>query len=179
MGIIKQLFDFIEKAQKSRKYLPNTATSYRSPLRLIEPELTDEEKESIDLFKKNLDQIFNTLYNKNGSLSAASLEVYKRRVRSLISDYEKYGKDPSAMANWNRPIVTRKLKDKPEKKESKTEESVSGEIENLDTNVSTQTAIVTLTNGKAKIVVPSELTEIDVKKLKAQINVLANIYDEG
>lgn len=105
----KDLFDFIDRASKNRKYLPNTATSFRTPLRIVEVELTDEEKASVGLLKERLDQIFHTIFSKNSNLSAASLEVYKRRIRNLISDYEKYGKDSSKMANWNREVIFKKI----------------------------------------------------------------------
>lgn len=41
-----------------------------------------------------------------------------------------------------------------------------------------QTVELILTNGKAKIIVPKELTSVDAKKLKAQIDILANIFPE-
>lgn len=107
----KILYEFIDIAEKNRKYLPNTATNYRTPLRLVESELTDEEKNSIDLVKTHLNEIFTLLYSKNSAkLSASSLEVYKRRVRSLISDYEKYGDDPAKMAAWDRNLQPKKTK---------------------------------------------------------------------
>lgn len=105
------LYEFIDIAEKNRKYLPNTATNYRTPLRLVESELTDEEKNSIDLVKTHLNEIFTLLYSKNSAkLSASSLEVYKRRVRSLIGDYEKYGDDPAKMAAWDRNPQPKKIK---------------------------------------------------------------------
>lgn len=38
---------------------------------------------------------------------------------------------------------------------------------------------ISLSQGRAKIIVPKQLTEEDIKKLKAQINILGNIFDEG
>lgn len=115
MNTIDELRSFIDKAQKSRKYVPNVATNYKTPLKWIEAELTEEEKNSMDVFKKNIDQIFNLFYSKpNNKLSAASIEVYKKRTKNLLSDFERYGKDAAAMAGWNRPIITRRHKVKPE-----------------------------------------------------------------
>lgn len=145
-NIDKILNDFINSAQKSRKYMENTATNYRTPLRLIIPELTDEEKNSLDLVKKNLDQIFTTLYNKNSSkLSASSIEVYKRRIRNLISDFEKYGTSPSAMANWNRPIVTRKLR---------TEKNLVSEAQENPTRINSSVGDA-VEVGEFKLILPS------------------------
>lgn len=41
-----------------------------------------------------------------------------------------------------------------------------------------QTVELILTNGKAKIIVPRDLTIVDIKRLKAQIEILANIFEE-
>lgn len=121
------LYEFIDIAEKNRKYLPNTATNYRTPLRLVESELTDEEKNSIDLVKTHLNEIFTLLYSKNSSnLSASSLEVYKRRVHGLINDYEKYGNDPAKMAAWDRNNQPKKSKDFKKDNSSKEIDSQKG-----------------------------------------------------
>jgi hypothetical protein len=115
MNSIAKLQDFVNRALRSRKYARNTASSFQSPLKLLEPELNEEEKQSVDLIKKNLDQIFNVVYDRNSSLlSATSIQEYKRRIKNLISDYERYGTNPTAMANWERSTIARRLKaDKP------------------------------------------------------------------
>ncbi len=129
--IIEELNNFIARAEKSRKYAPNVASNYRSPLKWIESELTDEEKNSLDVLKKNLDQIFNLLYSKHiNTLSAITIEIYKKRMVSLISDYEKYGKDPSAMAAWSRPIIT-KIRKEPKAKSKTARESLGSEQANF------------------------------------------------
>src|SRR3989344_2230656 len=106
---IQSLIEFTFAAEKSRKYPSNTAGAMRSALRLFERDMTDEEKESIDTFKNHIDQISQSVFNKNKSkMSATSLETYKRRLDSLINDYEKYGTEPSKMASWDRtPRVRR------------------------------------------------------------------------
>lgn len=110
---IQIMIDFIKAAETSRKYLPNVAANYRTPLRLIGQELNEEESQSIESFKNNLDQIFAAFYSRNqAKISASSIEIYKKRIRNLISDYENYGSDPSKMAAWNREVVTRKIKGK-------------------------------------------------------------------
>lgn len=49
------------------------------------------------------------------------------------------------------------------------EEKISSDYDSVE---------LTLTHGKGKIIVPKELTEIDVKKLRAQINLFGNIFEE-
>lgn len=170
----KNLYEFIDIAEKNRKYLPNTATNYRTPLRLVESELTDEEKNSTDLVKTHLNDIFTLLYSKNSTkLSASSLEVYKRRVRSLISDYEQYGTDPTKIAAWDRKALTRKPKVKKAKEVESTPESLSTEMDKPTNSSNIQSAELNLSRGKGKIIVPQELSEEDRVLLKFQIDVLA------
>lgn len=172
MNVIKELNDFIDRALKDRKYPLNTAINLKSPFKWIEPELTEEEKNSFDILKKNLDQIFNTAYAKSSKLSASSIEVYKRRTKNLIEDYERYGKDPSAMANWNRPILTRKQKDRSINKTSpKTINDISQNIVNSEDNSLTRHEEM-LHNGKAFILTPHPLVKQDISVLRAYIDYL-------
>lgn len=174
---IQSLYDFIDRAQTNRKYLPNVATNFRTPLRLIEKELTEEEKNSIDLLKKNLDQIINLIYSKSGNkLSASSLEIYKKRIKNLIEDYGNYGKDPSAMANWSRPVVARSRKDNKIKPEDNNKEEV---ITSKDIPVipsESASSIVKheeiLKHGKAFIFTPEKLEVSDLNILQAYLNYL-------
>lgn len=112
MKTFKDLKEFIQSAEKSRKYLPVTVSNLKAPLRLLDTELTEEEKNSVDLIKQHLDEIFNLIFSKTDNLSADSIIVYKRRIHNLISDYEKYGDDPAKMAAWDRNPQPRKLKEK-------------------------------------------------------------------
>lgn len=172
-----KLFDFIDVAQKNRKYAPNTSTTFRTPLRLIEVELSDEEKGSLDLLKGRLDAIIHNIYSKNTtSLSAASLEVYKRRILNVISDYEKYGKDPAKMASWNRVIVLRKSKKDKETEEGSNQKSTS--LNERATEGSSQLKPMTRfelqlsPEDKAIILTPSHLTKNYMKKIKGYIDFL-------
>src|SRR3989338_1934584 len=108
-NVIQELFDFIGSAERSRNYPAKVASNHRTPLKLIDPELTEEERGSLEILKNNLDKIFHTVYDKNKTrMSPISIGVYTRRIRSLIADYEKYGTDLGKMASWNRQIITRK-----------------------------------------------------------------------
>lgn len=176
MDITKELNDFIEKAVKSRKYMPNVATNYRVPLKWIGPELNDQEKTSLETFKKNLTQIFNLVYSKPGNkLSAASIEVYKKRMINLISDYEKYGKDPSAMANWNRPIVVRKRRNANLESEKNGKDSLD-QASPSDIPAEQLSSLIKheeyLANGKAIILTPNKLEPSDLRMLRAYLDYL-------
>jgi len=172
-----KLFDFIDLAQKNRKYAPNTSTTFRTPLRLIEAELSDEEKESLDLLKERLDAIVSNIYGKNKtSLSAASLEVYKRRILNVISDYEKYGKDPAKMASWNRVIALRKSK-----KNKEVEEGSNQKYTTLNERITegssqlrpmTRFELQLSPEDKAIILTPPRLKKNYIKKIKGYIDFL-------
>lgn len=168
----ERLYEFIDRALKNRKYLPNVATNFRTPIRLIEKELSNEENHSLEVFVKNLDAVFGLIYSKsNNTLSASSLETYKKRILQVVSDYEKYGKDASAMASWDRKIVVRKPK--PSKLVSNTLEKTNEILsvpQELDSSMTKHEEI--LTHGKSIIFTPSILEHRDINILKAYIDYL-------
>ncbi len=103
-----ELFEFIDRAVRSRKYPVATAQGLKVALNLFVGVLNEEEKESMEVFKKNIEQIYSDVSTKHGSAySAASLAAYKSRVLKVMSDYEKYGVDPTKMATWSPKIVKR------------------------------------------------------------------------
>lgn len=172
MGSIDTLKNFIDAAETSRKYPSNTATSKRTALNLFEKELKNEEGESLEVFSNNLDKIAQEVFNKNSSsMSASSVETYKRRISSLIKDYEKYGTDPTKMSSWNRP--TRKMKKKVVKEKNDNQEiSVQpSEVSSIETS----RFEVSLRPGvKSIVVVPADITKEEVEKIKKLIDSLVN-----
>lgn len=167
---VTTLLDFITAAERSRKYPPSTASNHRSPLRLIQSELTEEENNSLVIFKNHLDQVFDIIYSKNKSeMSASSIEVYKKRVRSLIADYEKYGTEPSKMASWDRQIITRK--------HNKVKQEISPAAAGQTEDISHQFSEITTTNKHqfsfgAFISTPSSLTKEQHKEIESYIEYL-------
>lgn len=95
------LYDFIEIAVKNRNYPPNTASGLKAALGLFEKSLNSDELNSYELFKERLETIYKEVCSKNAkTYSAGSLAAYKSRIVKVIDDYEKWGIDPSKMANW-------------------------------------------------------------------------------
>lgn len=175
-SVTKELFDFIDTAERNRKYPEGTASGRRAALRLFEAELSEEEKESLDTLKKNIDQIYQNVFLKNKSnMSAESLATYKMRLESLIKDYEGYGQDPTKLASWNRPV--RKVKRSKEQ----------GKVTGYDFTKTEQEQIpeksfdfsrfeLPLRPGvKAIIIVPSDISKSEVEKLRNYINFLESI----
>lgn len=109
---MKSLYDFIKTATAERKYADNTARGLNAALKLFEPHLNDAEKQSLDAFEGNLENIANDIFSKrkDGKPTSDTLMVYKRRVHKIIADYKSYGSDPGKMASWNPRRATPGLK---------------------------------------------------------------------
>lgn len=178
---IKELYDFIDKAIKNRKYLPNTGQSLKGALKAFEPELNEEERGSIQTFKDNIDHIVSTIYNKKGNaVSAASLSTYKSRILKVIGDYEKYGTDPVKMTSWSPPKpAIREKKDRIQvsKEDSGSKSKVDDElIGNLPSGMHKMD--LQLRPGvKFTFILPYDLTNKEVVKINSVLGSLA--IDEG
>lgn len=107
MSTIKDIYEFIDRAERSRKYPVSTAQGLKAAVKIFESELNEEERGSLDTFKQNIEQIYQSVFSKNKNLTASSLATYKSRVLKVIADYEKYGIDPTKMSNWTPKVVTR------------------------------------------------------------------------
>lgn len=110
MQNFQTLYEFIDRALKNRKYAPNTALGLKAALKLFEAEIHDEERDSVQKFKDNLEEIYHAVASKNKNVSADSLLTYKYRVVRVIGDYEKYGVDPTKMSTWTKKTVVRQKK---------------------------------------------------------------------
>lgn len=107
MTKFQDLYDFIDRAKRNRKYPEATAYSLRAAINLYDTELSDEEKSSLEKVKKDFEQITQSVFSKNASrFNASSLTTYKSRVLKVFADYEKYG-DPAKMSNWTPKVITR------------------------------------------------------------------------
>lgn len=174
--VIKTLHDFIDTAERNRKYPAGTASGRRAALRLFESELNDEERESLDTFKLHIDQIYNNVFTKNPSkMTAESLLTYRNRLNALISDYEKYGTNPIKMANWNRPVrkLNPKTKEAPKREEKQVKLAQEQEVyKDIDMS---RFELPLRPGVKAIILVPSDISKSEVEKLRGYINFLDSI----
>src|SRR5436190_18879610 len=102
MSVIQNLIDFVNVAERNRKYAENSAIGFRAALRIFEPELNEQEKESLETFRQNIDQISQSVHRKNkDKISTSTIGIYKKRIQKIVSDYDKYANDASKMASWN------------------------------------------------------------------------------
>src|SRR3989344_5652826 len=111
MNEFNNLYEFINLAQKNRKYPANTAHGRRAALKLFETALHPDELESIGLIEERMKEIYLSVISKHrDTFSIQSLNTYKGRLLKVIQDYKKYGTDPQAFTRWE--IKLRKQKNK-------------------------------------------------------------------
>ena len=84
--------------------------------------LLNEEEDNLKYILENLDVLVNRFRNKNTSVQASTLKVYKSRVKSSIEDFQDWSADPFA---WERKVTDKarvsgleRRKDKRKKKTS-------------------------------------------------------------
>ncbi|OGZ69518.1 MAG: hypothetical protein A3D44_03850 [Candidatus Staskawiczbacteria bacterium RIFCSPHIGHO2_02_FULL_42_22] len=117
MNEFNALYEFINLAQKNRKYPANTAHGRRAALKLFETVLHPDELEDLRLIEEKMKEIYLDLISKHrDTFSIASLNTYKGRFLKVISDYKKYG-NPQSFAHWETKI--RRYKNKNTEKDSK------------------------------------------------------------
>ncbi len=177
MSKFQSLGEFVDIAVKNRKYQEATAQGLKAALKLFDAELNENEKNSLELFEKNIEQIFKTVSAKNNKkFTAASLATYKSRVIKVINDYKKYGIDTAKMANWEPKVVSRA------KKHSAIESSASKAIVedpdgiDIDSNKMHRIDLSLRPDAKVLIVVPRDITPGECKMIKAILDsfVIAN-----
>src|SRR3989344_4442574 len=112
MNTFKDLYEFINLAQKNRKYPNNTAQGKRASLKLFETVLHPDELESLELVEERMKEIYLSLISKHkDDFSIQSLNTYKGRLLKTISDYKKYGTNPETLAQWEAKVRNYKSKD--------------------------------------------------------------------
>lgn len=178
--VIKKLMDFVETAEKNRKYSYNTAAGFKAALRRFEPQLREEELKSIDAFKAHLSQIYQEVVEKNKKeISLETLAIYEERVKKVLEDYLQYGVDPTKISTWEAKRFQRRLTHVIKEKEGgergvllneseKSSDSSSNLLEKKDMRVHEEP----LESGKSIIITPKDITIQDISKLMAYIKFL-------
>lgn len=96
-----KLYEFVDLAEKNRKYPANTAHGRRAALKLFETVLHPDERQSLDLIKERVEEIYLSLISRHkDSFSIQSLNTYKGRFLKVLEDYQKYGTTPDAIISW-------------------------------------------------------------------------------
>lgn len=177
MPSIKDLNDFIDKAERSRKYPTSSAQGLKAAVKLFDTELNDEERASLDLFEQNIDQIYQSVFNKNKNLTVSSLATYKSRVLKAISDYKKYGTDATKMSNWQPKVVTRAKRSGPKRDEVPTANDAPVGLQNNELAVPdgmTKLELALRPDMKFVLVVPYDLRASEVVTIKSILDSLSS-----
>jgi hypothetical protein len=174
---INKIYEFIDSAAHSRKYLPNTASALKTATRLFESELTDEEKQSVELIQQNLSNIHRAVFEKNKTkYTASSLDVYRKRVSKVIKDYLAYGVDPSKMHGWNpttrKPVERRQQKSALDKS---LDQNHSADKEHQPDPDSVKIEWPFSNTRKAIILLPDNLSQEEAEVLKNLIGMRAEV----
>src|SRR5688572_10222183 len=115
MDEFNKLYDFIDLAEKNRKYPPNTAHGKRAAVKLFDTVITLDERNSLKVLEERMGEIYLSLISKHRhSFSMQSLSTYKGRFLKVLKDYKKYGKDPDAIVHWeakHRKYTVKNIKD--------------------------------------------------------------------
>lgn len=168
-----ELSNFVNIAVRNRKYAEATGHGLKAALNLFDKELKEEERESLDVFKSRFDAIYRSVFSGNtGKFTASSLEVYKRRVKKVLSDYEKYGIDPTKMANWNPKTVVRPKQAALSKKIAalapETEESSQSHFSAGNKRVE----LPLRADAKVVVLLPKDVTSADIEKIKTLLDLV-------
>ena len=177
------LYDFIDRATKSRKYPENTAKALRAALKLYEPILNEDELNSLEKFTENFEQITSSMFNKNANrFSASSLPAYKSRAQKVLNDYSKYA-DPAKMSNWSPKKISRSVKVKKVDTENLTNIDKAplfahNTLESIPENMH-KIELALRSDTKFIVIVPRDINKNEAKTLKTIIDSLVTGGEEG
>ena len=172
MNQFNDLYPFIDRAVKDRKYALNTANGHKAALKLFEKELNAEEKGSLGSIEENIDPIYQNACRNNSNISSESLDTYRVRFLKVIKDYKKYGADPTRMKDWKPRIwASKPLSEKKDFSDKNEDTSLSTLSDTINSPV--HKVELTLRPGKRFIVsVPNDITKNEAEILTNLINSL-------
>jgi len=172
MNILTSLQDFIDLAQKNRKYPANTAHGKRAALKLFETVLHPDELESLELIEERIKEIYLSLISRHkDKFSIQSLNTYKGRFVKTIQDYKRYGLSPDAFTRWE--VKARKNKNTDEQEDTKKDISLSNL--SLLTHNPVHKIQITLKNGNTfTIEIPENISKEDLAVITKVITSFSN-----
>ncbi len=171
MDEFNKLYEFVDLAQKNRKYPANTAHGKRAALKLFDTVVHMDERHSLKLTEERIDEIYLSLIGKyKDTFSMKSLNTYKGRFLKVIQDYKRYGAEPGAIVHWDakhRKYTVKNVKD--------TEKDTS--LHNLSFPINKgvhKLQIALERNQTATIEVPIRITEQDATTIQ---KIIASLTD--
>ena len=174
MAKYQELYDFVNRATKNRKYPESTAQTLRAALKLYEEALNDDEKGSISKFKDNFEQISRSVFTKYASkFNASSLMTYKSRALKVVTDYEQYS-DPVKMSSWSPRIIVRgkKQQSNPSPRGKTPDSAPEGGSEPVSATMH-RIELALRPDAKTVLIVPKDMTEIEYVTITAILKSLS------
>lgn len=173
---------FLDSVAKRGFMKPNTAQSRKLAANKILGLL--DQAEQADLRRVDIDQIFDRFQNlRANDYSPDSLQVYKSRLRSAITDFLAYVENPSAFkpsgAQRSGNGATRTVSETPKPKKAAADQAVANEPRHE--HESQQVVVpVPLRDGLTVKIsnLPSDLTEAEAARLAAIIKAYAVVGKE-
>lgn len=174
MDEFSKLFEFIDLAEKNRKYPANTAQGKRAALKLYETVITADERKSLSLIEERIKEIHLNLISKyKETFNIQSLNTYRGRFLQTVKDYKRYGRHPEAIAQWetkNRTYTVKNAKSH----EKDTAKDTSLHNISLDTHTGVHKLEVLLEHGgNCLLQVPPTISKKDAQKIKDVLDALA------
>lgn len=168
MNEFNKLYEFVNLAEKNRKYLKNTAHGKRAALKLFETALNPDELESLDLIQQRIEEIYLTLIARHkDTYSIQSLNTYKGRFLKAIEDYKRYGTNPDNIIQWD--VKPRKYTTK----EKDIEKDTNKDIISLPVHRGVHKLQISLENGQNCIIeIPPKISEKDASCIQKIISAL-------
>ncbi len=171
MSNLQKIYDFVDLAEKNRKYPANTAHGRRAALKLFDTVLTEDERDSVTLIRERMNEIYLNLISKHKeSFSIKSLNTYKGRFLKLLEEYEKYGLSPDGIVHWEakeRKYTVKNMKD--------TIKDVSFHNLSFPIHKGVHKFQVALEHGDVcNIELPADVTSQDIATIKKIIDSLKN-----
>jgi hypothetical protein len=116
----------------------------------------NEDEDSLDYILSNLDVLINRFRNKNGTVQASTLKVYKSRVKSSIEDFKEWSADPFA---WERSLTDKAARAvhseaRKEKQERKAKKPAAPKPEPKEEEVAAEEVTRDAVPGMRKVVFP-------------------------
>lgn len=172
MNEFKALYEFIDLAQKNRKYPINTAQGRRASLKLFETVLHADELESLSLIEERMKEIYLSLISSHKDrFSIQSLNTYKSRFLKVVQDYKKYGVDAQSIAKWE--VKNRKSKVKGDKIDNKIDSKKDENLSSLSLSINRSVHKIQISlddNKVCSLELPTRISKKDVSVIIKIIN---------
>lgn len=96
---IREVLDFVGKAERLGKYRPNTAAGLRAALRAMASSITTEDPDSLEHLRRNAEDILHRQVQRAG-MAAHTFQTYAQRLQRVLGDFVAYGQDARQLVNW-------------------------------------------------------------------------------